>query len=151
MRNSFLPSLLLLGSLTLPCWAQSPNTATAQPPGLEAFQKDMAKASTLLRYWANYGCYKKSDQTEPNVKEQCKEACFPGGIKSDVPASQAVQSSQTCWFSGPEVSGRTGKPLTAEDKKHNPRLGEHPFSITIAEFANESFRSDHDDRILYMR
>jgi hypothetical protein len=80
--------------------------------------------STLIDYWADYACYSLSDNSEPNIKEQCKEACFPGGITSDVPPEQTVQSSQTCWLNGPESDYSSGKPLTDEQKNENPRTGE---------------------------
>lgn len=122
MRHSFLSPLLLLGSLTLPCLAQ--DVETSQPPGLEGID-DPNMTKRLIHYWADYACFSLSDNSEPNVKEQCKEACFPGGITSDVPAGEFVQSSQTCWLNGPESDYRTGKPLTEDQKNENPRTGEH--------------------------
>ena len=63
-----------------------------------------------------------SDGSEQNVKEQCKEACFPGGIISDVPAGKFVISSQTCLLdTSQETSTYTGNRLTDEEKKQIPR------------------------------
>lgn len=102
----------------LSCLAQS--TQTSQPPGLEGVN-DPEKGKRLINYWSDYTCYTLSDQSEPNIKEQCKEACFPGGVTSDVPAGSLVESSQTCWLNGPESDYRTGRELTDDQKKENPR------------------------------
>jgi hypothetical protein len=116
MKQHFLASLLLLVSLTLPCSAQD----AAQPPGIEEV-KDATMTKKMIHYWSTASCFKLSDGSEPNVKEQCKEACFPGGVKSDVPPDQIIQSSQTCWYNGPESWFLTGKHLTDEEKKQMPR------------------------------
>ncbi|KAF2463814.1 uncharacterized protein BDR25DRAFT_362485 [Lindgomyces ingoldianus] len=122
MRHSFLFPPLLLGSLTLPCLARG--VQNSQPPGIEGIN-DPNMTGKLIDYWADYACFSLSDNSEPNVKEQCKEACFPGGITSDVPPGEIVQSSQTCWLNGPESDYRTGAPLTEQQKNENPRKGEH--------------------------
>jgi hypothetical protein len=122
MRNCLLFPTLLLCSLPLLCRAQGGQTS--QPPGLEDV-KDSAQQKRLIHYWADYSCFSLSDHSEPNAKEQCKEACFPGGVKSDVPAGKFITSSQTCWVNGPETDYRTGKALTEEQKKENPRTGKH--------------------------
>jgi hypothetical protein len=81
----------------------------------------------LINYWADYGCYSLSDDSEPNPKEQCKEACFLGGISSDMPAGSVVQSSQTCILNGPESEFLTGNLLTEEQKNEIPRRGKHSY------------------------
>ncbi|KAH5090123.1 hypothetical protein HBI38_042970 [Parastagonospora nodorum] len=124
MQISFLPLLFLIHGVILPCLAQ--DGGISQPPGLENV-KDAAQQKRLLRYWSEYGCYAYGDKSEPNVKDQCREACFPGGITSDVPAGKFVTSSQTCWYNGPESDLRSGKPLTEDQKKESPRpCKEHP-------------------------
>ncbi|KAI8937308.1 hypothetical protein NX059_006515 [Plenodomus lindquistii] len=138
--NHFLPALLLiLHILILPCWGQ--NAATAQPPGLEGIDNpDMSRR--LIHYWADYSCYVMSDNSEPNIKEQCKEACFPGGVESDVPAGQIVLSSQTCWLSGPEVGFPSGQPLTDEEKKKTDGSGKYQSSPCIGiSLRNEAVKS----------
>lgn len=82
---------------------------------------DPEKGRDLINYWKYYACFTLSDKSEPNIKEQCKEACFPGGVTSNVPASSLIESSQTCWLNGPESDYRTGKELTEDQKKENPR------------------------------
>ena len=115
----FLSSLLLLlTTSTLPCLAQD----TSQPPGLEGTD-DPHMTKRLVHYWADYACYRLNDQSEPDVKEQCKEACYPDGITSDVPPDDVPQS-QTCWLNGPESDYKTGKPLTDEEKKEDPSTSE---------------------------
>lgn len=85
-----------------------------------------------MDYWADFSCFVLSDQSQPHVKEQCKEACFPGNASSEAPPSQIVQSSQTCWLNGEESEYRTGRPLTEEQKKENPRTGEHTTDLLSA-------------------
>lgn len=111
--------LLLLGSLALPSLSQ-----TSQPPGLEGID-DPEIAKKVIDYWSDYSCFILSDQSQPHVKEQCKEACFPGGVSAEVPSTDIVQSSQLCWLNGPEAEYRSGNPLTEEQLKENPRTGRH--------------------------
>ena len=132
MRHSFLYPLLFLGSLTLPCLAS--NNGNAPPPGSEAI-KDPEQAKKLAAYWKDYTCFIFSDQSEPKLADQCKEACFPGGVTSDVPAGQFVKSSLTCWLNGEEVNFVSGKPLTEEEKKlkkQNPKSGEYSLNRFVA-------------------
>lgn len=118
MRSLFLLSTLILGLMVLHC--RTEEIQTPQPPGIENISNpDMTKR--LIDYWADYSCFTFSDNSEPNIKDQCREACFPGGITSDVPTSEYVQSSQTCWLNGPEADYRTGKPLTDQQKEKTPR------------------------------
>ncbi|KAH7079795.1 hypothetical protein FB567DRAFT_129184 [Paraphoma chrysanthemicola] len=116
MRNSFISSILLISGAAVLSAAQD----DAKPPGIESFT-DSGMTKRLIEYWSDSQCFRLSDNSEPNPKEQCKEACFPDGVTSDVPAGQFVQSSQSCWYNGIESDFRTGKPLTDEEKNQSPR------------------------------
>jgi hypothetical protein len=122
MKSVSIVSTFVFYSSVLSSSAQT--SQTSQPPGLERIN-DPNQQKRLLHYWADYGCFSLSDKSEPNMKDQCKEACFPGGITSDVPAGEFVTNSQTCWLNGPESDYRTGKPLTDKEKTENPRTSEH--------------------------
>jgi hypothetical protein len=106
--------LVLLYVLIVPCLAQG--SQTSQPPGLESIH-DPDKGKRLINYWADFACFTFSDNSEPSIKDQCKEACFPGGIASDSLTSGLIENSQTCWLNGPESDSRTGMPLTVDQKK----------------------------------
>ncbi|KAH7400509.1 hypothetical protein DE146DRAFT_780973 [Phaeosphaeria sp. MPI-PUGE-AT-0046c] len=118
MKSFSIPIFFSIANSLMSCLAQ--NTQTSQPPGLSGVV-DSEKAKQLIHYWADYACFTLSDQSEPNVKQQCKKACFPGGVTSDVPPGSLVESSQTCWLNGPESDYLTGKELTEDQKKENPR------------------------------
>jgi hypothetical protein len=70
---------------------------------------DPALTTQLIHYWSKNTCYKKSDDSEPSMKQQCKDVCFPG---ADDGKGGAVLSSSTCNFGGsPWSDARTGNPL----------------------------------------
>ena len=133
MRYSLLSALLLLGSLTLPCLASN-NGNAPPPPGFEAVT-DPEKLKKLNEYWKKYQCVVFNDGDGPKIEDQCKEACFPGGITSDVPAGQFIKSSTTCSLSGEEIGFRSGKPLTEEEKKLNK---ENPLSGEYSEYVRRA-------------
>jgi hypothetical protein len=71
--------------------------------------KDPVLTTQLIEYWSRNKCYKKSDDSEPSVKQQCKDVCFPGAEDGK---GGAVLSSSTCNFgSSPWSDARTGNPL----------------------------------------
>jgi hypothetical protein len=118
-QHSFLYSILLLSAPLQQCLAQ-------QPPGYEKVGETSLKR--LVHYWADFKCISLSDNSEQSPKEQCKKACFPKGVISNVPAGQFVQHSQTCVLDpSQEADYRTGKPLTDEEKKQKPRKREKRF------------------------
>jgi hypothetical protein len=70
---------------------------------------DAALTTQLIHYLSKNTCYEKSDDSEPSVKQQCKDVCFPG---ADDGTGGAVLSSSTCNFgSAPWSDARTGNPL----------------------------------------
>jgi hypothetical protein len=79
--------------------------------------------SPLVAYWSQYACYIKSDGSEPNMKEQCKDVCIPGrGVNRthDGP----IATSESCIMSNtPWSELRTGKPLLCgTDRTYNGNL-----------------------------
>jgi hypothetical protein len=112
MRLSIYHSFLFFGILTLPCL-----TKENAPPPEQVGDDDHPKR--INGYWSAFECYVRSDNGGPKLEDQCKEACFPGGVKSDVPPEKVVRSSTMCVLYG-EPQKLNGLPLTAEEKK-NPK------------------------------
>jgi hypothetical protein len=77
---------------------------------------DSALTSRLVDYWSQSKCFMHSDDSEPSIKQQCKDVCLPGG---DDGKGGAVLSSSTCNFgNSPWFDGSTGKPLLCGTDKN---------------------------------
>ena len=105
MKHFRFSAITLLGSLVVSVLAQG------RPPANDDLTNpDPAMNSKLLNYWAKSTCYKRGDNSEPNVKEQCKEVCFPNPDPNKLSAS-------TCWFGDSKwLDGSSGKPLEDQNK-----------------------------------
>jgi hypothetical protein len=93
-------SIVLLAYTAAPALAQQP---------LPVNDDLKAPDKRLREYWAQSTCYKRGDDSEPNMKEQCKKVCFPNPDPNKL-------SSSSCWLSGAQwLDGSSGKPLADQE------------------------------------
>jgi hypothetical protein len=116
MRSIFTCLTVLVG-LTVSAGAENCDTYNVQPYDGETTQ-DQASLKRLANYWSKNTCFKYSDQSEPNMEDQCKDICFPKPSADD---GKAITLSQTCDFGGgPWIDANSGKPLLCGKDKDYP-------------------------------
>jgi hypothetical protein len=110
MRLS-LPFLSLLAGLAVPACAEecNPNASYVVSPYDGETTKDPGMSKNIAAYWSKSTCYKFSDNSGPDLKEQCKDICIPG---TDASRDSALGPSTSCIFgNAPWIDGRSGNAL----------------------------------------
>lgn len=160
MRYSF-TSLALLAGITVSSFAQDcdPNAPFVLEPYDGETTEDPGMTSQLIDYWSESTCYKMSDGSQPNIKEQCKDICIPGGGEDegegeDEDKKKTVTSSQSCIFGdAPWSDARTGKPLLCGTDKdfQGTSLLRQPSAKLWSSNIDIISRNDDHDWILLMQ
>ena len=145
-----LTCLTLLAGLAVSTLAEDcdPNAPYSLEPYDGETTDDLDMTSQLIEYWSDSTCYDLSDGTAPNVKEQCKDICFPGGTGDDgASGGDAVVSSQSCNFgNAPWCEYPEGKPLLCgADQGY---LGSTALETATEQYTDATSRADDHDWIL---